>query len=104
MSSPFRVPFSESFEPLATATNRLYKMHGTAYPRTVSITAILIPDADGTVHVPLPPEWQHSTVKVTATVEVVPPPIRPQYGRFAGKIEMAPDFDAPLEDFREYTE
>jgi len=54
--------------------------------------------------VPLPPEWHHSTVKVTATVELVPPPIRPQYGRFAGKIEMAPDFDAPLEDFREYTE
>jgi len=54
--------------------------------------------------VPLPPEWHHSTVKVTATVELVPPPIRPQHGRFAGKIEMAPDFDAPLEDFQEYTE
>jgi antitoxin (DNA-binding transcriptional repressor) of toxin-antitoxin stability system len=28
----------------------------------------------------------------------------PQFGNARGKIEMADDFDAPLEDFREYME
>jgi antitoxin (DNA-binding transcriptional repressor) of toxin-antitoxin stability system len=27
---------------------------------------------------------------------------RPRFGRAAGKVHMAPDFDAPLDDFREY--
>ena len=26
-----------------------------------------------------------------------------QFGRFCGQIRIAPDFDAPLDDFREYT-
>lgn len=28
--------------------------------------------------------------------------VRPRFGRAAGKVHMADDFDAPLDDFREY--
>jgi len=34
-----------------------------------TITAILEPDADGTVHLPLPLDLRHSRVRVTATLE-----------------------------------
>lgn len=34
-----------------------------------TITAVLEPDADGTVHLPLPPDLRNSRVRVTATVE-----------------------------------
>ena len=34
-----------------------------------TITAILEPDADGTLHLPLPAELRHGKVKVTATIE-----------------------------------
>jgi len=37
-----------------------------------TITAILEPDADGTLHLPLPPDAPRGKVKVTATVEPVP--------------------------------
>ena len=30
------------------------------------------------------------------------PPIIPQFGSAKGKIKMAEDFDAPLDDFKEY--
>jgi hypothetical protein len=33
------------------------------------ITAILEADADGTVHLPVPPELRNTTVRVTATLE-----------------------------------
>jgi len=33
------------------------------------ITAILEPDADGTLHLPLPPELRHGKLRVTARVE-----------------------------------
>jgi antitoxin (DNA-binding transcriptional repressor) of toxin-antitoxin stability system len=29
--------------------------------------------------------------------------VKPEAGRFKGRIRLAPDFDAPLEDFGEYT-
>ena len=35
-----------------------------------TITAILEPDADGTVHLPLPLDLRNSRVRVTATLEV----------------------------------
>lgn len=35
-----------------------------------TITAILEPDADGTVHLPLPLDLRNSKVRVTATLEV----------------------------------
>ena len=66
-----------------------------------TITAILEADSDGSVHVPLPLELRHSTVQVTATLEAASVTGRPHYGFLAGKIELAPDFDEPLEDFKE---
>lgn len=37
-----------------------------------TITAILEPDPDGTLHLPLPMELRKSKVKVTATIEAAP--------------------------------
>ena len=39
-----------------------------------TITAILEPDADGTLHLPLPEELRHGKVRVEATVEAVGTP------------------------------
>jgi hypothetical protein len=69
-----------------------------------TITTVLEADADGSVHVPLPPELRHSTVQVTATLEAASVTGQPHFGFLAGKIELAPDFDEPLEDFKEYME
>jgi hypothetical protein len=41
---------------------------------------------------------------VTATLEVASVTGRPHFGFLAGKIEIAPDFDEPLEDLKEYME
>lgn len=71
-----------------------------------TITAILEPDADGTLHLPLPAELRHGKVKVVASLEPVNRPGVPPVPR-AGSLKgfwMAPDFDEPLEDFREYME
>jgi hypothetical protein len=68
-----------------------------------TITAILQPDDDGSLHLPLPVELRHSAVKVTATLEPVAS-AAPTFGCLAGKIELAADFDAPLEEFKEYME
>ena len=78
-----------------------------------TITATLKPNADGTLHLPLPPELQHRMVKITATVEPAsegnddPPATQASlkgFGSLKGKLWMADDFDAPLEDFKEYME
>jgi hypothetical protein len=70
-----------------------------------SITAILESDPDGSLHLPLPPELRGSKVKVSATLEAAEPSkAKPRFGCLAGKIVMAPDFDEPLEDFKEYME
>jgi hypothetical protein len=71
-----------------------------------TITAILEPEADGSLRLPLPPELRHTPVKVVATLEAVSSAssLKPRFGCLAGKIQLAPDFDAPLEDFREYME
>ena len=70
-----------------------------------TITAILEPEADGSLRLPLPPELRHAPVKVTATLEAASVPgARPRFGCLAGKIQLAPDFDEPLADFREYRE
>jgi hypothetical protein len=67
-----------------------------------TIKAILEADPDGTLHLPLPPELRRGKIDVTATVEpaggTVPTPL-PRFGCLAGKIQLAPDFDEPLEDF-----
>jgi len=69
-----------------------------------TITAIIEPEADGTLRLPLPEELKHVRVKVVATLEsaeTVKPP------RKAGSLKgfwMAADFEAPLEAFKEYME
>ena len=77
-----------------------------------TITAILEPDADGTVHLPVPPEWRKLPIRVTAELEPAqgpPPEAAPDiaslkgFGCLRGKIVMASDFDEPLEDFKDYT-
>ena len=40
-------------------------------PGMSTITAILDPDADGTLHLPLPAELRHGKVAITATLEAV---------------------------------
>lgn len=76
-----------------------------------TIKAILQPDPDGTLHLPLPPELRQGPLQVTATVEPAPHPIVVEsedrlkgFGCLRGKISVSPDFDEPLEDFREYME
>jgi len=75
------------------------------------ITATLEANIDGALHLPLPPALRHGKVKVTATVEPAEPhpaevsvsPLK-GFGCLKGKIWMADNFDAPLDDFREYME
>lgn len=69
-----------------------------------TITTILEPDADGSIHLPVPEEMRGGKVKVTAHLEAVSasPRPTPRFGCLAGKIRLAGDFDAPLEDFEEY--
>ncbi len=77
-----------------------------------TISAILTPSPDGTLHLPLPEAWRHQSIRVTAELEPVgdrPKAAAEQsslkgFGCLKGKIWMAPDFDDPLEDFKEYTE
>jgi hypothetical protein len=73
-----------------------------------TITAILEPDADGTLHLPLPIELRKARIRVKAQLEPVSA-VRPRAkaGLWKGmpdRFWMAADFDAPLEDFREYME
>ena len=74
--------------------------------RMSTITAILEPDADGSLHLPLPPEMRHGKVRVTATLQPADdiPATGRGFGALKGKFWMAPDFDDPLDDFKEYME
>ena len=74
-----------------------------------TITAILEADADGTLHLPVPAELRHGKIKVEAKLEAAPQPPPDEetgslkgFGALRGKIRMVPDFDEPLEDFRDY--
>jgi hypothetical protein len=86
-------------------------MRSPGYTTSMStINAILQPDPDGTLHLPLPPELRHGLVQVTATVEPAAgaAPVGDDrlkgFGCLRGKVSLSPDFDEPLEDFREYME
>lgn len=70
-----------------------------------TITTILEADADGSIHLPIPPEFRGGKVKVIAHLEAVrdSPRPKPRFGCLAGKIRLADDFDAPLEDFEDYS-
>ena len=63
-----------------------------------TITAIFEPDADGTVHVPVPAEWRHLPIKVTAEMEPAGDPTSSAYGsewmNSFGSIQDS-DFEAP---------
>ena len=66
------------------------------------INAILEPNADGTLHLPLPDELRGGKVRIEARLEaVIPNAPKPKFGSLAGKITLAPDFDEPLTDFRD---
>ncbi|MBK8039676.1 MAG: DUF2281 domain-containing protein [Verrucomicrobiaceae bacterium] len=75
-----------------------------------TIAAIFEPAADGTLHLPLPAAWRKMPIRVQAVLEPVveskspAEPLEPLkgFGCLKGKISMSPDFDAPLEDFKEY--
>ena len=72
--------------------------------------AILEPDADGTLHLPLPEAWRHQSIRVKAELEPLAraagdgaAAVVPRPGCLKG-FWMAPDFHEPLEDFKEYRE
>ena len=74
-----------------------------------TITAILEPSADGTLHLPVPEAWRHLSIRVKAELEPVPQEPKPAdpgslkgFGCLRGRISMAEDFDEPLDDFKEY--
>lgn len=73
-----------------------------------TITVILQPHADGTLHLPVPAELRHQAVKVKAELEAAGPlETRAKAGLWKNMPDgfwMSPDFDAPLEDFREHME
>jgi hypothetical protein len=70
-----------------------------------TVSAILEPEADGSLRLPLPPELRHGKVRVEATLEAAESAgPRPQFGCLAGKITLGADFDEPVEDFKEYLE
>lgn len=76
------------------------------------ITAVIEPDADGTLHLPLPPAWRHQSIRVRAELEPVEDSAGPEsagalktlkgFGCLQGKISMSPDFNEPLDDFKDY--
>ena len=77
-----------------------------------TLTAIIEPVADGTLHLPLPAARRHQAIRVKAEmerVEIIPELTHANrtnpfqgFGCLRGKIWMAPDFDEPLEDFKDY--
>lgn len=71
-----------------------------------TVAAILEPETDGTLHLPVPEELKFKKVKVVATLE--PAEEQRTKPRFkAGCLKgfwIAPDFDAPLDEFKEYME
>ncbi|MBE2204036.1 MAG: DUF2281 domain-containing protein [Chthoniobacterales bacterium] len=71
------------------------------------VTAILKPEADGTLHLPIPEELKSDEIKIVATLEAAPSKassIDPLLGIWKGLIKYNPGWDEPLEDFKEYVE
>ena len=74
-----------------------------------TISVILEPSADGTLHLPVPAEWRTLPIHVKAELEPAVSALKPAnkeslkgFGCLRGKISMTPDFDEPLDDFKEY--
>jgi hypothetical protein len=68
-----------------------------------TITVILEAASDGTLHLPVPEELRHGKVEVIATLRSVPAEGRAMRAGSLKGMWIAPDFDAPLEDFKEYS-
>lgn len=72
------------------------------------ITTIIEPDADGTLHLPLPEAWRNQFIRVRAELEPVGVTSErlveelKGFGCLRGKISLSPDFDEPLDDFKDY--
>ena len=71
-----------------------------------TITAILEPAPDGTLHLPVPEAWRNVPIRIKAELE----PAESVTGRakpglwkdLPDRFWMAADFDEPLEDFKDY--
>jgi hypothetical protein len=71
-----------------------------------TITAILEPSEDGTLHLPLPKGLPAGKIEVIAQFRALSENGPEEAGFKVGCLKgfwMAPDFDAPLEDFAEYS-
>jgi len=74
-----------------------------------TFTAILEPDAKGMLHLPVPMEWGNARIRVKAELEPLSgegnglSALAKGFGCLRGRISMSPDFDSPLEDFKDYT-
>lgn len=74
-----------------------------------TITAIIEPDTDGTLHLPVPAEWRNRPVRVKASLELVETRENlvsselKGFGCLKGRIEYSSDFDEPFEDINDYT-
>ena len=76
-----------------------------------TLTAVFEPDADGTLHLPLPDGMRSGKFKVfaiftpvvsgDANSQSLP---EPGFGCLKGKIHLADDFDAPITDFKDFME
>jgi hypothetical protein len=77
-----------------------------------TISVILEPAADGTLHLPVPAEWRNRRIRVKAEMEPLgasqgqhpvslPESEAPEPGCLKG-FRMSPDYDEPLEEFSEY--
>jgi hypothetical protein len=67
-----------------------------------TITAILEPHEDGTLHLPLPADLKPGKIRVVATFEPAessPCEQHPLLGIWQGQLAFATDWDAPLDDF-----
>lgn len=68
------------------------------------ITAVIKPDANGTLHLPLPEAWRSQSIRVKAELEPVgntPESCGPAqnlkgFGSLRGRISMSLDFDEPM--------
>ncbi|TLD71767.1 hypothetical protein FEM03_06415 [Phragmitibacter flavus] len=69
-----------------------------------TLTAILEPDPDGTLHLPLPEDMRSGKIKIVATLEIAELQSKPSpLGMWKGKLELLPGWNEPLEDLKDYT-
>jgi hypothetical protein len=67
--------------------------------RVSTITLILEPEADGTLHLPVPEEMKHGKVEVIATLRPAPHAAGLLKAGCLKGFWTAPDFNEPVEDF-----